>query len=457
VAERKKVDGDQVAKAASKLAVTRAGLATLNATLDDLKKKEEVALENYNAAPPPKAGMSADDQKKVSDVKAGLAGTWAAAKAALDAQKKLIKTAEKGVEEQTEQLAALVTSGKGAEPTYEETIQLELLPVAPDPDAVYLAKLDHGALRDDSVKFTVENGMLSSGTFTSTDQTPSVILKLAQSIAALGVGAPTGTQVLGRSKQQNKSLPSQQACEPYRVDRIFDPSNSKDIDAVKKELSGIADDGTSRNGKKSSYSLEVCSVGEQFSSNADIKNCAGKNYEPPSSKANPPSGPAYRGTTLSQKPADIHVGDDGFVYRIQRPYRIEVNPTSGNNSCAPANARSQTVVVNVPDSTMAFVLPMMAGSFTKNVVAANFKNGMPTDYSIDRPSEVNAIAGLPFDVAKAIVSVPAEIIQLKVNYNSQDAALVAAQAKVLDAQTALIASQKQLEAARANAAASDSQ
>ena len=77
---------------------------------------------------------------------------------------------------------------------------------------------------------------------------------------------------------------------------------------------------------------------------------------------------------------------------------------------------------------------------------------MLSDYSADEPSEVATVASIPVDVAKAIVSVPAEILQLRVNYDNQAAALINARASELQAQLALVEAQRALEAARARGA-----
>ena len=135
------------------------------------------------------------------------------------------------------------------------------------------------------------------------------------------------------------------------------------------------------------------------------------------------------------------------------PYWVSLLTKSAGNCLLTPDQQRQTVSLNLPDPTQTFVLPSQAGPFTKSVTTHAFKDGIPTEFSTTRPSEILAVANLPLDVARAIISVPTEILKLKVDYNNQAQALTEAQSKILQSRTDLLKSQYQLEQARADPAA----
>jgi hypothetical protein len=59
---------------------------------------------------------------------------------------------------------------------------------------------------------------------------------------------------------------------------------------------------------------------------------------------------------------------------------------------------------------------------------------MLTQYTTHQPSEIAAVAGIPITIARSIISIPAQILQLRVNYDTQATALVNANTALLQAQ-----------------------
>lgn len=82
-----------------------------------------------------------------------------------------------------------------------------------------------------------------------------------------------------------------------------------------------------------------------------------------------------------------------------------------------------------------------AGPFTKNTFNFAFKDGMPTELNIDRPSEFLSLSALPLEVLKAMISVPASI-KLRVDHDSQTTALVQGQTAGFNADLARLAAQR---------------
>ncbi|KVN59748.1 hypothetical protein WM03_24700 [Burkholderia ubonensis] len=84
---------------------------------------------------------------------------------------------------------------------------------------------------------------------------------------------------------------------------------------------------------------------------------------------------------------------------------------------------------------------------------------MLTDYSMQRPSEIAAVAGIPVRIANDIMTIPTQLLQLRVNQDTAavakvngDAAVKAAQiqqaATLSNAETAVVNAQTALATAR---------
>lgn len=277
----------------------------------------------------------------------------------------------------------------------EQTVTLKALAPAPDSERRYVLKMEPKAWRDDSVKLAISNGLLNTTTSESTGQVGAVIVNLVSAIAGAKAGGSTGTKALQASPGA-----TQTTCKPFHFSRTFDPTNSAEVSAVKSALE-----------KESNDSLTV--------------------KEPASAAAKAP-----------------HAAASGIAYRAPTTVTVEVGPTK-NSSCvsdSPSNHASVTAVV--PDSTATFWIKVEGSALTKSKVDLGFKDGMPISLSAEQPSQLVAVSRIPIDILKAIVEVPASILKLRVDYDSQAAALVDAQTKQIKAQLDLLKAQQALEDAR---------
>ncbi len=67
------------------------------------------------------------------------------------------------------------------------------------------------------------------------------------------------------------------------------------------------------------------------------------------------------------------------------------------------------------------------------------------EVSLDKPSAALAVPSLPVEILESLVSIPASITKLRVDYESQPATLTGTQVKALKAQVDLLNAQKALE------------
>lgn len=132
----------------------------------------------------------------------------------------------------------------------------------------------------------------------------------------------------------------------------------------------------------------------------------------------------------------------GIVVRRAHPYLVEVRGGS--------DFLLSSVVV-LPNEGDFVVVPIEAGPFVKTEYTMKFDSGLLTEMRSNRPSEVLGFVSILPDALKAIASIPAELVQLKIDTTKKDQELLEAQKALLESKKALEEARKELEEANANA------
>lgn len=297
-----------------------------------------------------------------------------------------------------------------------------LTPQAPAPDSSrrYVAMHAASAWRDDALTLNVVDGMLSTSESKTTGQGANIILNLLRSVAALGVSsAPRparSTSMFLNSGTRGTRAGADEDCKAYDLAFVFDPTDPDSLSAAQKRL---IDNGSN---------LKLSDIGF------------------PSPAVGAPSGPSLVAATTAKL--------DGLVYRVTRRMNLELaraepKTTLAANACTPNGLSTPArITVSVPDATTLYVLPVTGAAMTKSSTKYVFKDGMPTELSLDEPSALAAVAGLPVDIVKALVSIPGEIIKLRVDYSTQEKAELDGQVKLIEAQISLLKAQRDLQAAQ---------
>lgn len=162
-------------------------------------------------------------------------------------------------------------------------------------------------------------------------------------------------------------------------------------------------------------------------------------------------------TSSASKPEASQSNVDGIYYKELIPYIVKV--TIGNKSDidnamssrhSEGGAKLQTAQaepVNLP-YTKNFVVYMPSSSvsyfhierstFVENKVVLNFTNGTPTNITLENPSEAKEIISLPFDLAGYILSIPSNILTLRIKNLKDESDYYKAQQSILDAKVGLI-------------------
>lgn len=289
---------------------------------------------------------------------------------------------------------------RAKEGQFEQSVSLKSLSPVPDPNARFVAVLTPSLARDDNIKLVTANGLLNNSNAESTGQMGSILVNL--------VSAVSGAKSFKAFAFSTKAAP--EPCKPFKFSAVFDPTDAAELAAVQTRLATVSQ--------------------KALTLHAD---------------------PAPKAPDPNRKTAD-GIPADGVFYRVPVPVQLRIEDQQ-SSSCTLGDSPSYaSLSATVPDSSSRFVLPMMAGQFTKGKLGYEFKDGMPTSFSSEQQSQLAAIARIPVDILKAIVEVPASIVKLRVDYESQNAALIDAQTKQMKAELDLLKAQQALKDAQAKTA-----
>jgi len=87
-----------------------------------------------------------------------------------------------------------------------------------------------------------------------------------------------------------------------------------------------------------------------------------------------------------------------------------------SNSAAP-EVNYQLIV---PDESSIISVPVKRSAFVKKVYGFKMINGILTENTINKPSEIEGFISIPIKIAKAIVSVPAQLLSFKIENIKRD-------------------------------------
>lgn len=269
-------------------------------------------------------------------------------------------------------------------------IKLEAGDVVPDKSARFVAKLKHSPLRDDVQTFKVSaNGLLNSADVAAADRSGDILVEAVGAIGSFGAAPKSGFVFRGGSLS-----PATQSCETAHISfkYLFDP---KDVSALNNALM-----------------LAGWPFGVQVAGIARTE-----------------QGPSAGSTQQSVA---------GLYYRTASPAVLTVFQCADGALCDVSDPKAaktpiESSIVSLPQYGAISYIPMKSSAFVKTTDVVAFENGMLTSWSANRPSGVLEVVRLPVRALKVLVSVPAELIKLRVDYVSQEQSLAGAYAKQLEA------------------------
>lgn len=93
--------------------------------------------------------------------------------------------------------------------------------------------------------------------------------------------------------------------------------------------------------------------------------------------------------------------------------------------------------ISIPNGAPVYALNLKRSPFVTRKNTIELSNGSLKSVVVDKPSEGLAVAQMPVDIARAVISVPAEILQLKIDLLNKEKGLADGQAALIDALKAL--------------------
>ena len=145
----------------------------------------------------------------------------------------------------------------------------------------------------------------------------------------------------------------------------------------------------------------------------------------------PTSNPQPKTTDLKTPP----ISASGVFFRPLLPYKLTLTDEV---------SRTEMTVL-VPNKAPVLSIDISRAMFVTKIYEIEFDNGILTRVTIKKPSEALAAASIPIEIAKAIVAIPAELIQLKINTASSEKALLESEKARLEVEKELWKLKKEIQ------------
>ncbi len=256
---------------------------------------------------------------------------------------------------------------------FSDTVTLSATKPVVDEANRFVAQVNRSAFSSETVEVkTTAQGLLSGGTATSDGQADEIFVALAETIAALGfVGGPPPGVV--RTLSSDGEARADDRCKKKELTFLFD------IDFYDAEWD---------------EKLE--------------KKLAEKNL-------------CYRFELKSDQPSSTPLADgtliNGLVYPTTRVIRFDIFNTEPSSE-----AFVESLYATIADARLLGYVSLPKAIFSTNNFEFEFNDGMLTRYKSVTPNELVQALGMVPKAAKAIVSIPTELVQLKVDYSNKQAA-----------------------------------
>jgi hypothetical protein len=300
---------------------------------------------------------------------------------------------------------------------YKLTASAKALAPYPDSEASLSAIVKEGGFTSESIEIkTTDAGLLSGGTGTSKGNIDEIFIALAGVAGTL---------------RADTSLPFQKSLSAFSLLNVIppaDPNNNDKCNQAEFDKKFIVNPNTGDAAK---------SINDFFKTNQFCLKFNLDNHELFKK--------AYKSTEIAtsniNKKAKIVEYFDGLVYPRQSKLNISICETDAINSdnsvlnCSESlsQGQSQTLSVNIINPGQLGVVKLKQGYFADNSYEYDFANGMLTRYKSDQQNEFVSFLAMFPEMAKAIVSIPAEIIQLKFNLSDKEKAYYEAQTAIYKA------------------------
>jgi len=158
---------------------------------------------------------------------------------------------------------------------------------------------------------------------------------------------------------------------------------------------------------------------------------------------NPRSALAYSPMYTKAPPPAVLVAaaQHGILYRANQIHEVVV--MNKPDPKGPGRwRRIHSYAVEMPNVSPIFSVGVDRAFFAKRTTLLRFDSGVLKDVELTKGSELDAISQIPLQIVQAVVSVPTEIIQLRISNVDNERALIDAQAQLINSMRALQTAQQ---------------
>ena len=373
---------------------------------------------------------------------------------------------------------------QGGQCDYVDSFSFVLQKPMPDPRAKYVLRMTHSWLRNDEWKFkTTPQGLLSTVDSVNDDQSMQILVALAQAYTSIssGVVKTAAEKNAPRNFQfadQPRDLCDDYAWKPVSLKLLIDPTNDSELKAFAEQVNKVSKvecnisqhctpisiqyvfsaktlPGDSQPGLNIATSTDSKGIFYRRELPLRLQVTRSDNLSNMISVANTIPGMDYlkllRGAATDKKRlASSGSKADGTQLHIELQAQF-VEAQNRFLNAASIQGDSHDVgsfLMMLPNHAHTDHLPLPAGGFVKTENGVEFDQGMLVSVSSKRPSEVLRVASTPWEIARATMGVLGEIVQFKVDYASQDAALIEQQTLQLEQLRLRLEAQDALDQAR---------
>jgi len=257
---------------------------------------------------------------------------------------------------------------------FKDVFKIRALPPVPHPSLRFAAEVNRGALSSETIEIkTTPEGLLTGGSGKSEGKADEIFVALVKAVSALqpGVIAPSlQFETLDIEVSPDIPIPPTKEIE---FKHTFDLRTENFMEILNHKI------------RENNFFYRV----EYSSNNPKIDN-----------------------------PPRIQRKNMGLVYPRKVNLQFDIYRTETKSELMKFPAKS--LYVNVIDSRLLGVINFKKGVFADNEYEFEFKDGLLTRYKSVTPNEFIEFLAMFPRAAKAVVSIPTELIQLRINYSSSE-------------------------------------
>lgn len=417
-AERKLLKKDDLEKV---IAAKKTELETVNATI---KTNEATFKTAGNRLKAPSVIGNTAAMATITEELAIATADLDTAKAKKTAVETEIKNAEASLR--------ILEAGPANSCAFSYSAAIELLPPVADTRLRLVADAFHSPLRDDDTKLAVNNaGLFTTANVIAADRTGDILVEIASAFSGLGGSAG---DPLAFEAAPERANPAECGKIPTKFAYRFDPSDPAELGKTNHELKEAG----------FPFRIQVPAMADKYT----FQNARSEIVDRQRVVGKPSEGDEYKyelGNALR------HQGTNGALfYRTALPQTVILRQCETGTDCAEDGTNTvpiEATITMLPQIGPISYIPMRSSAFVKTVDDVVFDNGMLVSWNASRPSEILEIVRLPVKILKSVVSVPAEIIKLRIDLSDQQKGLAASQQAQIAAQAKLAKIQACVEAA----------